>query len=188
MVNGLFAAAALAAAVPVDSPLVAPQMVRAVRIPAAIVVDGTLDPGEWRGAVRVSGFVQRDPTEGAAPTESTLVYVAYDDDAIYVGARLFDSAPDSILARLGRRDAGIDADEFRFYVDAYHDRRSGFYFGLNAAGMLSDGVLYNDDWDDNSWDGVWQGAVATDSLGWSAEMRIPYSQLRFTGAATRSGG
>ena len=126
--------------------------------------------------------MQRDPVEGAAPSESTAVFVAYDDDAVYIAARLYDSAPDSILARLGRRDAGIHADEFTFYVDSYHDRRSGFYFALNAAGTLSDGVLYNDDWDDNTWDGVWEGRAAIDSAGWSVEMRIPYSQLRFSRA------
>src|SRR5574341_1183960 len=162
--------------------MVAPQAVRAIRVPVPIVVDGVLDAPEWRGAAQVSGFVQRDPDEGVAPTESTVVFVVYDDDAVYVGARMFDSAPDSILALLGRRDAGVHADEFVFYVDAYHDRRSGFYFSLNAAGTLSDGVLYNDDWDDNTWDGVWQGRVSRDSLGWSAEMRIPYSQLRFNSA------
>jgi hypothetical protein len=188
MVLTLSAAAVLAAAVPVDSPLTAPQAVRAVRVPVPIVVNGVIDPAEWQGAVRVSDFVQRDPDEGAAPTESTVVYVAYDDDAVYVGARLFDRAPDSILARLGRRDAGIHADEFAFYVDAYHDRRSGFFFGLNAAGTLSDGVLYNDDWDDNTWDGVWQGSATVDSLGWCAELRIPYSQLRFTAAPAQVWG
>jgi hypothetical protein len=188
MFNGPFAAAALVAAFPVDSPLVLPQAVRAIRVPVPIVIDGVLDPAEWRGAVQVSGFVQRDPDEGGAPTESTVVFVAYDDDAIYIGARLFDQAPDSILARLGRRDAGIHADEFAFYVDAYHDRRSGFFFGLSAAGTMSDGVLYNDDWDDDTWDGVWQGEVATDSLGWSAEMRIPYSQLRFRAAPAQVWG
>ncbi len=166
------------AAFPVDSPLVGPQ-VQALRLPRPIVVDGIVDADEWQGAVRAGRFVQREPTEGAVPTESTVVYVAYDAGAIYVGARLFDSTPDSILARLGRRDADLLADEFTFYVDPYYDRRSGYFFTVNAAGTLSDGVLYNDDWDDNTWDGVWEGRARVDSLGWSVELRVPYSQLRF---------
>ncbi len=177
-------AAALVAVQPfaTDSPLVAAPEVRAVRVSVPIVVDGVLADAEWRGAKRINGFTQRDPDEGAEPTESTVVFIAYDDDAIYVGARLYDSAPDSIIARLDRRDADIHADDFTFYVDSYHDRRSGSYFALNAAGTLTDGVLFNDDWDDETWDGVWEGRVALDSLGWSLEMRIPYSQLRFNKA------
>src|SRR5437879_8754655 len=92
---------------------------------------------------------------------------------------MYDSHPDSIVARLGRRDAQTNSDGLTVYIDPYHDRRSGYYFGVNAAGTLSDGTLYNDEWDDDSWDGVWEGKVTRDSLGWTAELRIPYSQLRF---------
>ncbi|HEU4649006.1 MAG TPA: DUF5916 domain-containing protein, partial [Gemmatimonadales bacterium] len=117
--------------------------------------------------------------EGAAASEPTEVRVLFDDDAIYVGARLRDTSPDSIVAQLARRDRITSADRFIVYIDAYHDRRSGLYFGINAAGTLYDGTLYNDDWDDDSWDGVWEGRVARDTSGWTAELRIPYSQLRF---------
>jgi hypothetical protein len=92
---------------------------------------------------------------------------------------MFDSAPDSIIARLVRRDGQVNTDDIAVYLDPYHDRRTGFYFGLNAAGTHYDGVLYNDEWDDNTWDGVWEGRVHVDNQGWTAEMRIPYSQLRF---------
>ena len=153
--------------------------VRAIRASQSVTVDARLDEPFWQQAERVRDFVQRDPTEGAAPTESTVVFLAYDDEAVYVAARLYDSAPDSIVARLGRRDVGTSSDRFTLYVDPYHDRRSGFYFGINAAGTLYDGVLFNDDWDDNSWDGVWEGRARIDEHGWLVEMRIPYSQLRF---------
>jgi hypothetical protein len=156
----------------------APQ-VRAVRTRQPVSVDGRLDDDIWQSAVRVSGFVQRDPIEGATPSESTVVLVAYDDAALYIGARLYDAHPDSIVARLGRRDAYANSDRFNVYLDPYHDRRSGVYFGVDAAGTLFDGVLLNDDWDDDSWDGVWDGRARIDSLGWTAELRIPYSQLRF---------
>ncbi len=162
-----------------DSPSAAPQLVRAVRATGPVTIDGVLNDPIWQTAERVTGFLQRDPNEGAQPTESTVVYVAYDDAALYIAARLYDAHPDSIVARLGRRDALTNADQFMVYIDPYHDRRSGYYFGVNAAGTLLDGTLYNDDWDDNSWDGVWQAKVSRDSLGWTAELRIPYSQLKF---------
>lgn len=178
----VLAAAQPAAAFPVDSPTTAPLQIRAIRLTQPLAIDAALSEPIWQNAQRVTQFVQRDPTEGAAPSESTVVYIAYDDAALYVAARLFDRTPDSIVARLGRRDVGTNSDRFTFFVDSYHDKRSGFYFGVNAAGALSDGVLYNDDWDDNSWDGVWEGRASIDKLGWVVEMRIPYSQLRFNRA------
>src|SRR5881396_2992337 len=91
--------------VAVDSPPPAPpapQQLRAVRLTGgqAVSIDGTLDEALWQTAERVTGFTQRDPTQGAVPTESTVVYIAYDDAALYIGARLYDSHPDSIVARL----------------------------------------------------------------------------------------
>jgi len=166
-------------AVPVDSPATAPHQVRAVRLARPMTIDGFLTEPLWQSAERVTGFLQRDPTEGAAPSESTVVYIAYDDAALYMAARLYDSHPDSIIARLARRDEGTSSDRFQVFIDPYHDKRSGFYFGISAAGTLYDGTLFNDEWDDNSWDGVWEGKVSRDSLGWIAELRIPYSQLRF---------
>ncbi|UCE17576.1 MAG: carbohydrate binding family 9 domain-containing protein, partial [Gemmatimonadota bacterium] len=153
--------------------------VHAIRLEEPVVVDGILSETVWNNGSEICDFIQRDPDEGSEPTERTEVRVAYDDDALYVGARMYDSAPDSIIARLGRRDQWPSADFFRFYIDPYYDRRSGFYFGLNAAGTCDDGILYNDEWSDDSWDGVWQGKVNIDNKGWTAEMRIPYSQLRF---------
>ena len=162
--------------------------VRAVRLATPIVVDGVLDEEVWTSAPAVTTFVQRDPTEGAAPSEKTEVRLAYDDEALYVGARLFDSHPAGIVARLGRRDADLGADEVTFYVDPYHDGRSGYFFAVNAAGTLRDGVLYNDDWNDDSWDGIWEGRAHRDASGWTAEMRIPYSQLRFRREASNGWG
>ncbi|MDX1547631.1 MAG: DUF5916 domain-containing protein, partial [Rhodothermales bacterium] len=154
--------------------------VSAVRLTeSTIAIDGRLDEAAWQGAPVIEGFRQREPVEGAPATERTVVRVLYDDEALYIGARMFDAAPDSIVARLGRRDANLDADAFGFFIDPYLDRRTGFYFAVNASGTLMDGVLMNDDWDDDSWDGVWQARTRMDDEGWVAEMRIPYSQLRF---------
>ncbi len=105
--------------------------------------------------------------------------VLYDDDSIYIGARLSDSHPKAIKALLGRRDSELTSDSFTVYLDSYNDKRTGFYFGISAGGTLSDGTLFNDDWDDNAWDGIWEGKARHDEAGWSAEFRIPLSQLRF---------
>ena len=144
-----------------------------------ITLDGVLAEPGWSQAQPVSDFTQREPDEGASATERTEVRVLYDDDAVYVGARLYDRSPDSVMAQLARRDRIVSADRFIVFLDSYHDRRSGFFFGINAGGTLYDGTLYNDDWDSDTWDGVWEGSAVRDSLGWTAELKIPYSQLRF---------
>jgi hypothetical protein len=154
-------------------------MVRAARASSEIVLDGSLTDAAWAAALPVSDFTQREPNEGAPATERTEVRVLYDDDALYIAARMWDRSPDSVRAQLARRDRISNSDRFLVFLDCYRDRRTGFYFGINAAGTLYDGTLYNDDWESDTWDGVWEGRVARDSLGWSAELRIPYSQLRF---------
>ncbi len=164
---------------PVDSASALPLCVHAARLTGPVTVDGVLDEAIWQTAEPATRFLQRDPVEGVAPSQKSEVRIAYDDEAIYVGARLYDTAPDSILARLSRRDVSIPADRFSVYLDPYHDRRSGYYFLINAAGTLYDGTVYNDGWEDGSWDGVWEGKARVDEKGWTAEMRIPYSQLRF---------
>ncbi len=153
--------------------------VHAVRATGPISIDGRLDEPAWGAAVPIAELTQRAPHEGASSSERTEIRVLFDDDAIYVAARLYDAGPDSVTAVLARRDRIVSADRFLVFLDPYHDRRSGFYFGINAAGTLYDGTLYNDDWNDDTWDGVWEGRAARDSLGWTAELRIPYSQLRF---------
>ena len=165
------------------APAVAPRAeartVQAVRRSAPVALDGDLSDAAWFGTIPVSGFRQREPDEGAPATEPTEVKVLYDDEAIYIGARMFDSAPDSIVGRLARRDNWVVSDRFQVFLDPYHDRRTGFFFGVNAAGTLYDGTLMNDDWDNDTWDGIWDAKTRRDSLGWTVEMRIPYSQLRF---------
>ena len=161
------------------NPISPVDTLHACRLNDKIKLDGILSEQIWHQDQGVTNFVQREPQEGAAPTFETVVYIAYDNEALYIGARLFDAAPDSIISRLSRRDQGLDSDAFGIFIDPYLDRRSGYYFGLTAAGTYFDGVMLNDEWDDDSWDGVWQGEVNVDDYGWSLEVRIPYSQLRF---------
>ena len=148
------------------------------RVATPVVVDGVLDDDIWR-AEGFSSFLQDEPNEGAPPTQKTEVWIAYDDEALYVAGRMHDTAPDSIMQVLARRDEFQIADWFGFYVDPYYDRRSGYFFIVSAGGTMMDGVSYNDDWEDDTWDGIWDVRVSIDDKGWSAEMRIPFSQLRF---------
>lgn len=151
----------------------------AVKTNTAVTINGLLDEPVWNSTDYVSGFTQLDPNEGKIPSEKTIVYIAYDDKALYIAARLYDSSPDSIYANLVRRDEDANSDQFTVYLDPYNDKRSGNYFGITAAGTLKDGALYNDEWDDYTWDGVWQGKVNIDKEGWTVEMEIPFSQLKF---------
>src|SRR5581483_6159883 len=182
MLGLAFTLSLAAAAAQLDSAVGPPPRAaaRAVRRSGPVALDGRPDEPAWSAAPPVAGFTQRSPREGAPASEPTEVRVLYDDDALYVGARMYDRAPDSIVARLARRDRVVSADRFTVFLDCYRDRRSGFYFAVNAAGTLYDGTLYNDEWSDDTWDGVWEGRAARDSLGWTAELRIPYSQLRFS--------
>jgi uncharacterized protein DUF5916 len=160
-----------------------PPAVTAVRVSRPPVVDGRLDDSAWALATPVTQFLQTDPEEGKPVSESTEVRVVYDADAIYVGARLFDREPGRIVSRLGRRDAQPPSDDFRVLFDSYHDHRTAFRFTVNPAGVKGD-IFFGDDgnYADDSWDPVWQVATTIDSLGWTAEMRIPFSQLRFSAA------
>jgi hypothetical protein len=153
--------------------------ITATRITQPPVIDGSLADPVWNTGVPVSQFVQKNPVDNAAPSQRSSVVVLYDDDALYIGARLYDTAPDSIIGRLVRRDEGTESDAFAVYLDSYHDHRTAYHFGLNPAGTRYDAYYYNDTWSDDSWEAVWQGEARKDSLGWTAEFRIPFSQLRF---------
>src|SRR5882762_9208456 len=158
----------------------AAPVVSAVRADRPPTVDGRLDDSAWTLAPAVTDLRQTDPDEGAAVSESTEVRILYDATAVYIGARLFDRTPAKIVRRLARRDASTHSDEFRVFLDSYHDLRTAFAFIVNAAGVKKDILIGADgDFNDASWDPVWEAAVSIDSLGWSAEIRIPLSQLRF---------
>lgn len=148
--------------------------------PRPPVVDGRLDDETWRLAPVVTGFIQRDPHEGMPATEPTEARVVYTDRAIYVAIRAYDSQPERITGLLTRRDQWSPSDWVGVAIDSYRDRRTAFSFLVNAGGVKRDVYVYNDgEGEDDSWDAVWDAAVSRDSLGWSAEFRIPFSQLRF---------
>ncbi len=175
------AALAQAPAAPAASARPAPRLT-AVRTAEKIAIDGRLEEADWQRAQPAKDFLQKDPDEGQPASEATEVRFLFDDDAIYVGARMYDSEPSKISKRLTRRDGDTDgiADWIAVAFDARHDRLTGSIFWVSAAGSIGDGVIYNDSNDDDTWNGVWDAAASIDDKGWTAEMRIPFSQLRFT--------
>src|SRR4051812_23820028 len=188
LVPFLLAVPPVASAQEATRPSIAPVEVRATRATHAPVIDGHLNEEAWTTAVPISGFVQRDPDEGKPATEDTEVRILFDDTAIYIGARLFDDDPQGLSRRLSARDNGFDSDWLGVYLDPLHDRVTGAMFRVSSANAQQDMTLYNDSWTDTSWDAVWQSAVSVDEKGWIAEIRIPLSQLRFTGASQQTWG
>ena len=180
----LTASATLAAQqAPGGGPARAPEARRvggAAALSGQVRLDGRLDDAAWAAAEPLTGFTQAYPNPGAPESQRTEVRVLVGPDALYVGARMFDTAPDSIAAQLSRRDVvGNYSDRISILVDSRDDRRTAFAFGVNPRGVKVDSYQYDDTREDLTWDAVWDVATAVDSLGWTAEFRIPFSQLRF---------
>ena len=152
---------------------------RAVRVEQAPVLDGRDDDAVWRTATPIQDFVQMEPSEAGQPAFPTSVRVVYDERHLYVFVRATDPHPDSIVGRLSRRDVTTNSDVIALVIDAYHDRRTGVVLTVNPAGVRTDAVVFLDNQTDFAWDGVWEAATRVDSAGWTAEFRIPFSQLRF---------
>jgi hypothetical protein len=151
----------------------------AAPVSSPVRIDGRLDDAAWQAATPVAGFVQAEPVEGAPVDQQTEVRVLFDADAIYIGARMSDASPAAISRQLVRRDEAGQYDWFEVSLDPDRDRRTGYRFRVSAAGVQVDDFLFNDVSEDRTWDAVWQSAVQRDASGWTAEMRIPLSQVRF---------
>ena len=164
-----------------------PPAAVAVRTAQPPVLDGRDDDEIWRTAPPITNLRQWQPTEDGPARFRTEARVAYDDKNIFVFVRAFDPHPDSILKLLARRDSWTASDKIWVMIDSYHDRRSGFEFGVNPAGVKIDMAITNDGNEDDAWDAVWDVATTVDSLGWTAEYRIPLSQLRYPPTATTMG-
>ncbi len=146
----------------------------------AHVVSGPVSEADWQQAELLSSFVQREPSEGLPATFQTEARVIADGSALHVIVNATDPNPEKIVAYLTRRDEDSQSDWIHIFVDSYHDRRTGYQFAVNAAGVKRDAYWYNDDNNDDSWDAVWDVTVDRTTTGWRAEFRIPYSQLRFS--------
>lgn len=181
-----------------------PPVAQAVRASGPIRMDGRLDEDAWGLAPVLAGFVQNMPREGAPASEQTQVRILYDDEALYVGARLFDRDPQAIVIGENRRDASLnETDAFLILLDTYLDGQNGFVFGTTPAGIEYDGQVTREGQGgatgqrmqrgsgggfNQNWDGNWTVATSRDSEGWTAEFRIPFSTLRYASGGEQTWG
>lgn len=155
-----------------------------------ITLDGTLDEAVWERAVPATGFRQQEPVEGAPPSEPTEVRIAFSSNHLYIGAQLFDSDPGGIKGFQRRRDAGLGSDDrFMWILDTFQDGRTAYFFEINPAGLLGDGLLRIGSGGNmsKSWDGIWDVRVRQHEHGWTAEIRIPFRTLNFDPRSDRWG-
>ncbi|MBI4420812.1 MAG: carbohydrate binding family 9 domain-containing protein, partial [Gemmatimonadetes bacterium] len=157
------------------------QQARAVRLNGAPPeIDGRVDETVWEASPAVSDFRQKNPNEGAAVSEATEVRFLYSDNDLYVAIRAFDRQPEGVFGPLVRRDDEVSSDWVHVFLDTYLDRRTAYQFSVNPAGSRRDVFIYDDGARrDDTWDPVYDWASSVDGGGWSAELRIPFSQLRF---------
>ncbi len=153
--------------------------VQITRTTAPIRIDGVLDEEAWQQAPPIAEFTQMEPNEGQPGSQRTEFRLLLGDDALYIGARLHEADPSRIRARLARRDEAVDGDVIGVYLDSRHDHISAYYFRVSAGGAMRDAIISETGGMDLSWDAVWEAAVARDSLGWTAELRIPLSQIAY---------
>jgi hypothetical protein len=154
--------------------------VRAVRAAEPPAIDGQDSDSIWSSAPIIDQFLEAKPSEGAPAKFRTEARVAYDETNLYVFIRSFDPHPDSIVSLLDRRDEQPPSDYVTVMLDPYHDRRTGYEFSVNPAGVKADYAISNDGDEDVAWDAVWEAGTKIDSLGWTAEYSIPLSQLRYS--------
>ena len=151
-------------------------------------LDGRLADSAWRGADSLTDFRQRDPAEGEPGTERTVVRVLSTSEALYVGVWAEDRNVRAVRATVFRRDADLTVDDYiTILIDSFHDRRGAFLFRTNPNGAMWDAQLTGSDNLNESWNGIWEVAVARNPAGWTAEFRIPYQTLRFPRNATSLG-
>ena len=156
------------------------SILQAMRISnGGIRLDGILDEPDWARASSGSGFTQHEPDNGIASTERTTVKIVYDDRAIYVGVKAYDTEPNMIVANLSRRDDECPSDWIHIAFDSYNDKRTAFEFTVNPAGVKMDAFWFDCVERDMNWNAVWDVATSIDDEGWTAEFSIPFSQIRF---------
>ena len=166
-----------------------PPTLDAVRVAEGeIDIDGLVIEGPWLRAPVATTFVQFEPGDGIPATERTEARVLYGDNALYVAMRAYDSEPDQIAGQLTRRDQDSYSDLLAVVIDSYFDRRTAFQFAVNPVGVKHDVYRFDDTQEDSGWDAVWNVATSVDDEGWTAEFRIPYSQLRFRNVPEQTWG
>ncbi|MDP1572145.1 MAG: DUF5916 domain-containing protein [Vicinamibacterales bacterium] len=165
-----------------DPPRGASALARATRIATAPTIDGVLDEPFWATLDPIADFVQRDPVDGAYPTERTEVRIAYDEGALYFGFTLFDSDPSAIRAHTLNRGGQIGFDDhIVIALDTFNDRRNGYIFEINALGTQDDAIFTDEsiEGEDWNWDGVYRSETRITADGWVLEVEIPFTTIRF---------
>lgn len=143
------------------------------------VIDGELNDGIWKDENWSTGFIQREPIENVAPTEQTAFKITYDSKYLYIGFKCLDSEIDKIVNRMSRRD-GFDGDYVEVIIDSYHDLRSAFSLTITSSGVKGDKTIsLNGIYEDINWNPIWYAKSGLNEEGWTAEIKIPLSQLRF---------
>jgi hypothetical protein len=161
------------------------KVLRAFRVTTgAPVIDGVLDEAVWTSADSVGGLLQQDPDNMQPMTEATVVRVLYDARFLYVGVRLLDSDAEAIRSGLGRRDRPPPSDQFSIGFDTQHDHLTGYVFQTNPSGVQQESALFDDVSMDIEYNAVWEVETRVDGDGWTAEYRIPFSQMRFSAPPT----
>ena len=160
------------------------RLAHATRVVDAPRIDGRLDDEVWQRAMPVEGFVQRDPKYWMPVTERTVVKIIYDKDKIYFGFACYDKNPDRIVANNMRRDGQLSSDDnIQLLIDPFNDNQNGVFFLVNALGARSDMLLSNEGRTTNEdWDCIWEARCRRHDEGWTAEVAIPFDQLRFNAA------
>jgi hypothetical protein len=158
-----------------------PRILQAAAVAGeAPVIDGRLDEPAWNEAEAATNFVESRPVPGVLAGLPTEARMLYDSESLYVGIRAYDAEPLTILAPWPRRDDETTSDWLFVELDSRHDRRTAFSFGVNPRGVQADGTFVQDNVYDGAWDAVWESAASIDERGWTAEFRIPFSQLPYT--------
>ena len=184
----VLAACAAPAAAQGAHPTGAAPRVQAVARTSPIVLDGRLDEAVWQSPAPATDFVQMEPDEGRPATQRTEIRLAYDAEALYIGARMLDSlGAAGVRTRLARRDQEAESDYVEFVFDTYHDHTGRTVFNVNPSGVKFDAGQASAN-ADPSWDPVWSVETRIDSLGWTAELKIPFSQLRFPADSVQTWG
>jgi hypothetical protein len=164
------------------------KSVQIIQVDEAPTIDGRLDEDVWSRAVMVDDFHQIEPNEYASPSERTQVYLLYDDEALYIGARLWDSEAEQITAHVLRQGEVLwTEDRFSVILDPLNSGRSGFGFEINPNGVRREGQYQNSSNLQENWEGIWRAAATQDSEGWVAEMAIPFRTLTFDPSNDRWG-
>ena len=168
---------------------VAPPVLYATRLNGSTLrIDGHITEEAWNHAEPAADFVQYLPNEGEPATEHSEVRVLYDDAALYVAFRAYDSDSGAIVSQLTRRDQESYSDWVLVAIDSYNDRRTAFQFGVNPRGVKRDVYRFDDTREDADWDAVWDVKTSVNDEGWTAEFEIPLSQLRFSRADEQTWG